>query len=156
MDRAAVSNTSSHLARQKKVTMCLCHRHKHVAITLIRHAITLASCYHRAPLLLSWQQLIWQTGEFSIVIPEAALCERWICSESNEWAKTKIKIYHSILMQNHQATRSLNSQNGVISDFSATLTNAILTHFPLPFPLDDFIERQDYLAVACFFIFLLG
>lgn len=74
-----------------KQLMCLYHRHKHVAITLIRHAITLTSCYQRAPLLLSWQQLIWQTGEFSIVIPEAAFCEMWICSESSEWAKTKLK-----------------------------------------------------------------
>lgn len=72
-----------------KQLMCLYHRCKNVPVTLIRHTVTLMSCYHRAPLLLSWQQLIWQTGEFSIVIPEAAL--RKICSESSEWTKTKSK-----------------------------------------------------------------
>lgn len=102
--------------------------------------------YHRALLLLSWQQLIWQTGEFSIVIPEAALCKMWIYSESSEWAKTKLK--STISSWCKPSGRSLNSQNGVKLDFSA-----ILTSFPLPFPLDDFIERQNYLAVACYFIF---
>lgn len=64
----------SHLSTcQKKATNGGCVwtiDHKHVAI---RHKITLMSRYHRAPPLLSWQQLIWQTGEFSTVIPEATL-----------------------------------------------------------------------------------